>query len=118
MKVKFVVVREPSDDVAAVVTAEVSTDVHGIDQFLERLNMALSRWFSETPEGKNEWGASSHDFNIGDLACANYTKGSLLGNLLLEQGIANLSIETLYHDGPAWRYDKVLGLNAGSEVSA
>jgi hypothetical protein len=111
--VRFVVLREDTRDGAtlAIVTARVPPDTADEIGFRDALTSALTAWMRETDDGRAAWEASSHDFNVGDLAT--HVEGVTPDSLRLyleERGIHDLSVSIIDENVPcrSWMYDTVL----------
>lgn len=75
-------------------------------QVLAAIRTSVERWLA-TPEGQEEWEASSEDFNWGDLSCCT---DSLLEEMLAENGVHKLRIDTyvsLNEDRGLETYDSI-----------
>ena len=76
------------------------------DALLPALRRALREW-QQTPEGREAWECSSHDFNLGDLSNESCHLDPLC-SILARHGIRELEIEvhscdfTMYL---SWTYD-------------
>ncbi len=116
--VRFVVLCGDTEDgvTLAVVAAQVSDPTLKVEgHFLAALRAALTAWVNGTDDGQGAWEASSHDFNIGDLAIEleDWNAGPSQDDLmqcLQAQGIHDLSVRVI-DEGSAcqdWVYDTVL----------
>jgi hypothetical protein len=110
---RFIILREDTRDgvTLAIVTSRVPPDSADEIGFRDALTSALTAWMQETDDGRAAWEASSHDFNVGDLATQveGVTPDSL--RLYLEaRGIHDLSVSIIDENVPchAWTYDTVL----------
>lgn len=75
---------------------------------LHHLQVALTAWINETPQGRAAWEASCEDFNIGDLDTLQDTHKASLQPFLQSQGI--LGTQSLVADGgDCFDFDTLLG---------
>lgn len=105
--VQFIAPRASHEETTiAVISAYFSARDRSEENFLKSLISAMDKWF-KTEEGAKAWDNSSHDYNVGDLSNESTAEGTSLGNLLLNEGIQDLEINTLSSENK-WSFDTVL----------
>jgi len=100
----------PDDRQLAFIKATVATEeLCSIHKFVEALTLALSRWATQTDNGRAAWKRSSKDFNVGDLSTE--LPDPELERHLFKVGITNFTIvlsNELLVTIDYWHYDTVL----------
>jgi hypothetical protein len=88
-------------------TIHVSTKcLESVEDIKTAVMSALTRWVSETEDGRREWDSNCEDFNLGDLA--QYQDDPTVAAYLRDVGIEKLSIDSQTIPVNNWDFDDCL----------